>query len=646
MLSREAEERLAEILVQRVEKVNANILEEIGKSLKQISTLNISQSRQLQQMLKYGADYNKLVRILSKLSGKSVEEIHKIFKTVARTNKEFARDFYDYRNVAFIPYDQDIALKRQVLAMANLTADLYRNITSTSGIGLIVDGEFKQLQVAYTEIIDRAITSVVQGKEDFYKTMRNTLKEVGGNGLVVYDSGRTRRLDSAVRMNILDGIRMVNNETNRLFGEEYGADGVEITVHEYPAPDHADVQGRQFSNVEYERLQAEGTALTVEGDTIDISIGVHHRPISELNCYHRPMNIVIGISKPQYSKEELQQIKEKNEKGFDFEGKHYTMYEGTQLQRQIETAIRKNKDTQILARASGDKELADKSQIKINLLTNKYKALNKASGLSSKDERLSVSGYRKIKVEMPEVKVKQTRELMPNLKGKDFNEDFFVLTEELQQKNIILDNSLYLLPDKQLRNLQAVQLYRLSNKYEPMNKLYVRAGRIGGNKSRTVGNNNSRENVITLNTKYYNDAQNLLETEKRGMRVKWHPEIKEPLVGTITHEYGHMVENDYVRKQYAKSLGSPDLTVNFVPEDLRRTYDAELRDELLTRAINKLDTKMTRTAFKRKYWSDYAQSKMHYEWFAEGFLEQELGTGQNVWTETIKEWLEEFYGKR
>lgn len=71
---------------------------------------------------------------------------------------------------------------------------------------------------------------------------------------------------------------------------------------------------------------------------------------------------------------------------------------GTQLQRQIETSIRKQKDTQILARASGDTELVEQSQNKIRLLTSKYNDLCKASGLLPKKQRMSVSGYRKVKV--------------------------------------------------------------------------------------------------------------------------------------------------------------------------------------------------------------------------------------------------------
>ena len=69
---------------------------------------------------------------------------------------------------------------------------------------------------------------------------------------------------------------------------------------------------------------------------------------------------------------------------------------GTQLCRRVELEIRKAKDTQILARASGDNELVEQSQGRITKLTNKYREILKASGLPSQLKRASVSGYRRV----------------------------------------------------------------------------------------------------------------------------------------------------------------------------------------------------------------------------------------------------------
>ena len=166
---------------------------------------------------------------------------------MASDNKEFAKQFYKYRGIDFIPYSKDLALKNQVRSIGRLTADTYLNIANTTGIGFLFEGldgqvSFKNIQQSYYDVIDRAIISISQGKETYYSEMRRIMKQLGNSGLVLYQSGRTRRLDSAVRMNMLDGIRQVSIETSRRFGAEYGADGVEISVHLNPAPDHEDIQ--------------------------------------------------------------------------------------------------------------------------------------------------------------------------------------------------------------------------------------------------------------------------------------------------------------------------------------------------------------------------------------------------------------------
>ena len=400
MLSQEVEERLAEHLVTRIEEANTYIFEKIGESIKKMSTLIPTNAYKLGQILKYGGNYEDIARQLAKISGRNVEDIYKIFDEVAKSNKQFAKQFYDYRGMNFIPYSQDIALQNQVKSIATLTANKYLNIANTRGIGFLfedIQGQmyFKDIQQSYYEIIDRGILAISQGKENFQTEMRRIMKQLGNSGVVIYESGRTRRLDSAVRMNLLDGIRQLNIENNLRFGQEYDADGVEISVHTNPAPDHADIQGRQFSKEEYNKLQDGFTAKDVRGNTYD---GAEKRHIGEYNCYHTIFNIVLGVSKSQYTDKQLKEIQDKNNEGFEIDRKHYTMYEGTQLQRRLELEVRKEKDTQILARKANDDTLAKASELKIRHLTSKYNELCSISGLKPKKQRMSVPRYRRIKI--------------------------------------------------------------------------------------------------------------------------------------------------------------------------------------------------------------------------------------------------------
>lgn len=383
-------------LIERVESGNTFILEQIGKTIKEIGELTPTKAYQLQQMIKYGSRYDTIIERLSKITNLNIKEIDEIFEEYAKRDYRFAEKFYKYRNITYVPFNEMNALKNEVDALSLMTKGTYMNLVNTSVLGFWLNDRFYNIQEAYQYAIDQAILSISQGKDTFQHQMYSLLKQFGDSGIrtIDYASGTSRRLDSALRMNLREGIRELHNATQEVLGKEFESDGVEITVHEYPAPDHAMLQGRQFSYAEFENLQNDLPATDYKG----ITYTHEHRPISKLNCYHNIFSIVLGVSQPQYTNEELEQIKQRNEKGFDFEGKHLSMYEGTQLQRKIETEIRKQKDNQILGVSSGNKELIADAQYKITALTNRYKELSKISGLPTKMERMRVVGYKRRKV--------------------------------------------------------------------------------------------------------------------------------------------------------------------------------------------------------------------------------------------------------
>ena len=405
MLSEETMERLAEVLVDRIEELNATILQEIGKTIKKIGTLTPSKAYQLEQILRYGGSYEKIARKIAEVTELNVEQIYEIFEEVAKKNQLFAKKFYDYRGVDFIPYDENEALKQKVRGMVRLTAEKYINLSNNSAFAIFENGvkTMTPLSQVYQKVVDKAIMSISMGLEDYNTTMRKTMREMAKNGIrtVEHASGYSRRLDSSVRMNILDGIREMSNEIQTEFGKQFDADGVEITVHLNPAPDHENAQGHQFSYEEYDKLQKglEATDYKDRKITLGHDGNNQYRPISTMNCYHGKFDIVLGVSDPQYSQEQLNEINKKNKEGFDFEGEHYTMYEGTQLQRRIETKIRQLKDEHIGLVSLGDEDSmleAGNIQSKIRVLNKRYKQLSDASGLPTKKQRMTVSGYKRI----------------------------------------------------------------------------------------------------------------------------------------------------------------------------------------------------------------------------------------------------------
>ena len=405
MISEEQIELLVERLIDRIEKANTYFLKSIGSSIKEISELTPSKAQQLVQILKYGGNYDDIISEISKYTSLDIKDIDEIFSNYAKKDYNFYEKFYQHRNIAFTPFNQNNALKTQTTALANIVKNEMYDYFRTNVLGYSIHDEqgnviFKGLKDVYNEALDTALLNVGQGKETFDSAMTRIMKDIGHSGLKTldYESGRSIRLDSTIRMHLKSRLRELHNENQKLFGAEFGADGYEISVHINPAIDHEKVQGRQFSFSEYDKLNSGLEAKDYKGNTytLDHDGKNGYRPISEMNCYHYIFSIILGVSEPEYSEKELRDIINNNNKGFEFEGKHYSMYEGEQLLRKVELELRKSKDTQILARASNNVELVGEMQGRITQLTSKYKDILKASGLKSKIERAKVSGYKRV----------------------------------------------------------------------------------------------------------------------------------------------------------------------------------------------------------------------------------------------------------
>lgn len=403
MLTDEQTDLIVERLIRRTEQANTYFLMKMGNVIKQIKNLTPSQAEQLIQILKYNGNYEEIIKEIAKYTNLNIEDIDKIFSEYAKKDMQFSKQFYDYRNIPFV---ENEAMKMQRLALTEIVKNEMYNFTRSNVLGYTINNledkpQFFGLRETYNRVLDEALLNVSQGKESFDSAMSKIMEEIGGSGLKTlnYQSGRAIRLDSAVRMHLRGRLRELHNENQVLFGEEFGADMIEISVHSHPAPDHL-MQGHQFMIEEFNKLQNGELAKDLNGKnySLDHDNNGNYRPISEMNCYHYIFYGIAGVSKPEYSEKELQKIINENNKGFIFENKHYTLYDGEQLLRKVELELRKNKDIQILARSSNNAELVGKTQNRITQLTNKYRDILKVSGLKSKLDRAKVSGYRRVNV--------------------------------------------------------------------------------------------------------------------------------------------------------------------------------------------------------------------------------------------------------
>lgn len=389
-------EVLLEKYFNRYNKFNTKVLEMIGNAIKKFDGVNPTTAHRIAQELIYGTDLNEIIAEIQKITNMSIGDIYDTFDEIAKQNLHFAEPYYKAKNKEIVPYKDNLALRRLVNSIARNTAEEMANISNTKMLGFVFKGKdgltiFKDLRQTYIDVIDEAVFNVTTGTKNYQAAMRNTLKQLADSGVKVHEesltwaSGYNRRIDSSVRMNVLEGARVVFNETEKQIGEEIEADGVEVSAHYNCAEDHIDYQGQQYTIEEFNKINDEDLAYP-------------NRSFGKLNCKHYYTYIVLGVDEPLYSKEQIENMKKQSRKKKKYDGKEYTMYEATQQQRRLETAIRRQKDRQIIARASNDREMAEEAQSKINQLIYKYNDFSKNMGLKTYKNRLIVNGYNPIKV--------------------------------------------------------------------------------------------------------------------------------------------------------------------------------------------------------------------------------------------------------
>lgn len=383
MLNQKELEKAIDQLMLRFEEVNRFFVAKIAAQIKKIGELNQSSINRLTLMADMNFDMAEINRRLADAVNMSTADLFRIYNIALNdvyTDPNFSRVI---QQTPLTPPQQG-RLNQYAQSVSLQTAGTIQNLSNTTVASQV-----------YREAVDKAVLAVSSGLTDYKSATREIVRDLGYNGMQVhYESGYHRRLDTAVRQNIIDGANQIAQNGSILMGEMLGFDAYEISAHARSAPDHEPVQGRVFLKADFENMQKGLPFRDIDGTMYQ----PFRRPIGEWNCMHIAMSFSTQHSVRRYTDQQLAQWKADNNAGCEIDGKHYTIYQATQLMRQIETEVRRQKDTANAARQAGDDVLRQQCQKKINALGAKYAQVVQASGLTARKDRMTVEGFRAVKV--------------------------------------------------------------------------------------------------------------------------------------------------------------------------------------------------------------------------------------------------------
>ena len=348
------------------------ICRDVARRVAQAGQFTSTAAYQIWRAQQLGMSRDDVEKAVARILKKSIPEVRELFKQAADVGYNFDIDHLSRDAVAF---EDNTSVQQIVAAAQDLAEEDLRNITQTMGFQT-PDGTVHPLLEAYQRTTDFAFQKVITGATDYNTAIRQACNKLASGGVkyIDYASGVHTTLEAAIRRNMMGGLGLMVENISQKNHDDLGADGWEISAHFASAPDHEPIQGKQYSDAEYQALN----------DSLVRRIGT-------LNCGHNAFPIILGVNSPQHTPEELERMREENAKPITYNGMTFeSKYAATQYQRRIERSIRAQERRVMLA---SDNDLPA-AKTRLERLRAEYRRFCDAVELRTEDERLFVSGFK------------------------------------------------------------------------------------------------------------------------------------------------------------------------------------------------------------------------------------------------------------
>lgn len=365
-----------------IEKKYLMLEEEIEKDIvrrvQKAGKITSAADWQIQRYLVLGHSTEDVEAIISRAVGGNQEEISRLYAEVIEQEYVRSKDVYEQVNAYFLPYEQNYELQQITNALIQQSNDELYNISKSLGFMVDMGGGrkvFTPLSEVYNGYLDNAITMMVSGAFDYNMLIRKVVGEMTASGLrtVDYASGRSNRVDVAVRRSLLTGMGQLTGRISDMNGQRLGTDKFEVDWHPGARPDHRVWQGRVWTRRQLVDVCGLGSGSGLLG----------------WNCRHTYYPFIEGISVRNYSDEQLTEMNRREAEKVSYRSREYNLYEATQKQRRMETAMRAQREkAQLLKQGGADKDDILNARCKYQAMLDEYKEFSRKFKLPEQRERI------------------------------------------------------------------------------------------------------------------------------------------------------------------------------------------------------------------------------------------------------------------
>lgn len=464
-------------------------------------------------------------------------------------------------------------------------------------------------------ILNEETGAVIQGTETRTQALNRAITRIAKEGLAgFYDrAGRAWTPEAYVNMDIRTTVHNAAIQSVRTRMQDYNTQVFQISSHAGARPLCYPYQGKFYSwdNTSGTILLGDGSSVRYE----PLNSTSYGQPagIFGINCGHYPIPIIPGYTIP-HGADDIQP-KELNDK----------IYQESQQQRALERKIRDAKRVVEMGNTSPE------AKQKVKDAQAQMREFIAQTGRTRRYDREKIYGGREQQRKKPEVQVEKGEAYVPLKtipKAEAYANKF---SGTVEYKGLSVDNA----------NTVNRQLERLTARYpiKPLEviegrsiaavaeanyrKLYINGKKLGKtlseeNKAFQNEQNSVKSSIQILTDRFKDKAklppsvqadierkENFLKFKRRGV----HSSYKDHVACVITHEYGHILSDQYFG-MINRERANPNYATDWRLRDMNSRWEEAYKKALSTGDIYNL--------------SEYGSKNVR-EFFAESFLAQEMG---------------------
>lgn len=378
--------KLASKIASRYQDLEERIMQDIVRRIMKAGEITSTADWQINRLRILGYSSEDIEKEIKKALNASYPEMFELYDKVINWEYVRNKDIYEQINAEYIPFEENGQLKQITEAIIDQSFDDLENVTNSLGFYLDYGNGQKvltPLSQVYTKYLDAACYDIVTGAFDYNSVLRRVVTQLTNSGLrqIDYSSGRANRVDVAARRAIMTAVSQITGKISEYNAQKLGTEYFEVEWHAGARPTHAVWQGRVWSKEQLYSVCGLGTVTGLLG----------------VNCYHTYHLFFPGLSERNWTDDWLEEQNRKENEPREFLGKEYTLYEAKQRQRQMETAMRAQREKVKLLQAGGadqDEVILHKAKYQGQL--NEYSRFCRKMSLTEERERIYLDMMGKI----------------------------------------------------------------------------------------------------------------------------------------------------------------------------------------------------------------------------------------------------------